>query len=347
MKKFLIGVGNVYYYDKNENLLFQSKTMSTSGLEVAVSNTEISGGYSNVLQLNLIHSPRLNLTLTDTQWNLAYIAANVGSAITTGNNVWTEETVALTAGAGSVLGTPIVSPDGSSTIYGWVTNSEGTTERVAFSDKAFTTTVATSGNVCVRYYNADAASRRVQINSNFVPTVGRVVIDTQLAQSESDVASGIVVGRVQFEVPRGQLGGSQNIEMSSDGFSPSNLTVSAVAYDAGGSCTTGSYLATITEIIDSANWYDNVLYLALSDSDIDLTVGGADQTLAVWAVPSVGSAFTAPNADLDFTSSETGVATVGIHTGVVHAVAAGSAVITVAITAKPTVQCAAAVTVTT
>jgi len=349
-KKFLVGVGNVYYYDTNDNLLFQSKTMSTSGLEVAVSNTEISGGYSNVLQLVFFHSPRLNLTLTDTQWNLAYIAANVGSSIVTGNNVWSEESVTLSAGlVGTITGTPLATPDAAgATIYGWMTHSSGVTEKLEFATKSLTSAVGTSGEVvCVRYYNANAASRRVQITSNFVPTIGRMVIDQQLAQTESTAAAGTVVGRVQFEIPRAILAGSQNIEMTSDGVSNSPLSASAVAYDATGSCTTGSYLANITEIIDSALWSDDVVMLVASDPDIDIVVAGTDQTLVIWAVPSVGSAFICPNADLDFASDTTGVATVPAHTGVVHAVGAGIAGISFCITAKTAVIGAAVATVTT
>jgi hypothetical protein len=351
-KKFLIGVGNVYYYDTSDNLLFQSKTMSTSGLEVAVSNTEISGGYSNVLQFNLVHSPRLNLTLEDTQWNLGYIAANTGSTITTSASVWASETVTLgSGGAGTLVdSTPIATPDAqSAAIYGWVTYADGSYEKVEFSTKAFSTTLGAENDVvCVRFYVTDAAARQVQINSNFVPTIGRAVVETQLASSETDVASGSVIGRVQFEIPRLQLAGSQSITMTADGYSNSPLSGMALAYDSGsGACNTGSYLGKVTEIIDSANWYDQVIYLALSDSDLDLVVAGADQTLIVWAIPMSGSAFIAPNADLDFASDTTGVATVGAHTGVVHAVGAGIAGISVKITAKTTVECAAIATVTT
>ncbi len=348
-KKFLIGVGRIKYYDKSENLLFESKTMSTSGMEVTIANTEIRGDYGNTLLLQFFHDPALNLTLTDTQWNLGYIAANTGATITTGNNVWAEESVTLTGGgAGTITGTPIATPDAAGvTVYGWVTQSTGVSTKVQFTGSGFTLSGGSSGEVvCVRYYKADSASRRVQISANFVPMIGRMVIDTQLAESDSDVASGIIVGRVQFEVPRAQLNGTQNIEMTSDGFSNSALSAKAIAYEGTGSCTSGSYLATVTEIIDGAHWYDNVVMLVASDPDVDLEVGGSDQTLEIWAVPSVGSAFICPNADLDFASDTTAAATVGAHTGVVHAVGAGIAGISFAITAKPAVIGAAVATVT-
>jgi hypothetical protein len=350
-KKFLIGVGNIFYYDMAENLLFQSKTMSTSGMEVSVSNTEISGGYGSVLQFNLIHSPRLNLSLTDTQWNLGYIAANVGSTISTNNDVWAEESCTLSAGkVATILGTPKVTPDAAgATIYGWMTHSDGTIEKLAFATKSLTSIVGASGDiVCVRYYKNDSAARTVQINSNFVPQIGRMVIETQLASSVGDVSSASIIGKVQFEIPRAQLSGSQNIEMSSDGYSNSPLSASAIAYDTGsGSCTTGSYLAKITEILDNGNWYDEVLFLAPADPDIDLLTTDSPVTMQIWAIPASGSAFVAPNADLDFTSGTVGTCTAGLHTGIITVVGAGSSLITVAITAKTSVQCAANVTIST
>jgi hypothetical protein len=346
-KKFMVGVGIAYAYDTSENLLFMSKTLSTSGIEISTSNSEVRAGQGNALQYVYYHSGAMSLSLTEVQWNLAMLAANIGSTITTGNNVWTEETVTLTGGAGSVLGTPIVSPDGSSTKYGWVTNNlTGVTEKVEFSIKSFTTTVATTGDVCVRYYSADAASRSVQVNASFVPTIARIVIDTQLASSETDVSSGSIIGKVQCEIPRAQFSGAQTINMASDGTSTTDLTAMALSYESGsGGCASGGYYAKITEIIDSANWYDEVVRLAAGDADIDLLTTDDPYTIVVWAVPETGSAFICPNADLDFASEDTGVATVGAHTGIVTVIGEGTSGISIAITAKPTVTGSAIVTI--
>lgn len=348
-KKFMVGVGIAYAYDTSENLLFMSKTLSTSGIEISTSNSEVRAGQGNALQYVYYHSGAMSLNLTDVQWNLSMLAANVGSSIVTGNNVWVEETVTVTGGAGSVVGTPIVSPDGSSVKYGWVTNNiTGVTEKVSFSTKAFTTTVATNGDVCVRYYSADAASRSVQINASFIPTIARIVIDTQLASSETDVSSGSIIGKVQCELPRAQFSGAQTINMASDGTSTTDLTAMALSYESGsGGCASGGYYAKITEIIDSANWYDEVIALAPSDADIDMLTTDSDLTMTVYAIPASGSAFVAPNADLDFSSSTVGTCTVGAHTGVIHPVGAGSSTISIAITAKTSVTGAASVTVAT
>jgi hypothetical protein len=351
MKKFLVGVGNLFAYDNNENLLFQSKTMSTSGIDISTSNTEIRGGQGHQLQYVYYYGGALTLTLTDTQFNLAMIAANVGSSITTDNDIWYEETITLGSGGnGTVTYTPLVTPDGSSTIYGWVTYASGATEKVSFSTKDFTTSLGSENDiVCVRYYRNDAAARQIQINSNFIPSIARVVVDTQLASSTTDISGATIVGSVQVEIPSAQFTGAQAIDMSSDGVSTTPLEIMALAYQssASGACSASSYYATITEIINNANWYDNIVRLAVSDADIDLLTTDDPYTIVVWAIPETGSAFIVPTvADLSFTSEDAAVATVALHTGIVTVVGAGTTGISIYVTDKASVTGSAIVTVT-
>ena len=103
--------------------------------------------------------------------------------------------------------------------------------------------------------------------------------------------------------------------------------------------------AKIIEILDNANWYDGVIALAISGGDFALT-HPATRTLVVYAIRSNGDApFVAPNSGLDFVSDTVGTATVPIHTGVVSTVAAGTTLLHAAITAVPTVEASATLTV--
>lgn len=343
MKKFMVGVGIYRQYDAADNLLFESKTMSTSGIEISTENVQVRGGQGNGLQFTYFHSGAMSLTLTETQWNLGMIAANVGSSITTGAHVWTEEDVTLgSGGTGTVEGTPLVTPDASgSTIYGWADQT-----KITFSGSNFTLSGGQEGQkVCVRYYANNVAARKVQINANFIPTIGRAVIDTQLASSEGDISSGNIIGRVQVEIPRCQLSGSQNLEMSADGVSNTPLTANALVYEtSGGGCSSGGYYATITEILNSANWWDEVIALSIANSDIEVEAGNTE-TLSVFAIPSSGSAFIPPYADLTFASVVAGTATVDAS-GVVTGVSAGTTNITASITEKTSIQAVASVEVT-
>jgi hypothetical protein len=123
----------------------------------------------------------------------------------------------------------------------------------------------------------------------------------------------------------------------------------ALAYQssASGACSASSYYATITEIINNANWYDNIVRLAVSDADIDLLTTDDPYTIVVWAIPETGSAFIVPTvADLSFTSEDAAVATVALHTGIVTVVGAGTTGISIYVTDKASVTGSAIVTVT-
>lgn len=348
MKKFLCGVADAYFYSTDETLLFSAKSMLDTALEINVSNTEIRGGKGDTLLYNYFHTSSVNVTLTDAQWNLSAVAANIGEDIATSTSIWTEESCTLGGGgAGTVIGTPLVTPDGDTTIYGWVTQADGTTTRVEFTGSNFTLAGGASGEVvCVRYYEADTAARYIEIPANIIPKIGRLVLDAQLFSSNSGDANGAtLIGRVEVSIPRLQLSGGQTLSMTSSGVSNTPLNGMALAYDEAGCSGAGVY-AKITEVITNSNWYDLVVALAVSSGD-DITLAtGETETLSILAIPSVGSAFVPPYADLTFTSDTVGVATVNAS-GVVSRVSNGAAQILVEITNKDTVTTTVDVTCTT
>jgi len=341
-KRFLVGVANIYGYNKSTNdLAFASKTMLDTAIEITTSNQEISGGQGNALQYVYFHSPKLNLTLTEVQFNLAMVAANVGSAITTGNNVWTEESITLTTGgAGTVSATPVVTPGVTSTIYGWVTNASDVTSRVTFSGTGFTLAGGSSGDVvCVRYYVANSASRQVSIPANFVPSNVRLVMDCQLASSDTSSVSGAsIIGRIQFEIGSAQLSGAQTITMSSTGVSNTPLKAMALADKTGVTgCTGAGIYGKITEIVDSANWYDTVSIVTPTVDPVAISSGAPTSQIVMYAIPSVGSAFVAPAGDFTYVSGTPATATVSA-TGLITRVTTGSTLITVTVTGKTSVK---------
>ena len=338
MKKFLCGVAKAYAYDTNDNLIFSSKTMLTDSIDITTDKQEIRAGQGNQLQTVYFHTSAMNIALEEQQFNLSMIAKALGSSVVTGANIWKEETVTLTGGAGSVLGTPIATSSG--TIYGWAELSDGSTERFTFSTKAFTLVGQSTGDVIVRYYEADADARTVNVSANIIPSVMRIVLDAQLFSGESTTTS-TLIGKVLVEIPKAQLDGSVSLELSSTGVSKTPLKAMALSSVVSGA----SIYATITESIDSSNWYDSVTMLAIQDDTVALTHPDTE-TLVVWAIPSNGDApFIAPVADLSFTSGTVGTCTVGLHTGLITTVAAGTSVITCVITSKNTVGTTANVTV--
>ena len=343
MKKFLVSTADVYGYDSNDNLLFVGKTLLDSSIETTLSNTDVRAGKGNQLQYIYYHTAEMNITINEAQFSLEFLALNTGSSIETGADIWTEESVAVTNGAGVVTkGTPLAIQ--TQTIYGWVTKEDGTVERVAFTGANFTLADSSyNGTVCVRYYTNDAAARKVTVYADMLPSTIRLVMVGTLASSDSTTNQ---IGTVQIEVPRASMTGAFTLSMTPDAVAQTPLSVRALASTetAGGCDGNRPIYATITEKINGAKWYDNVIALAIKGGDFDLKSGDS-KTLQVYAIKNDGSAaFLAPVGGLTFASSETSKATV--DGGIVAGVAAGQRTIKATITDVPEIDANVVVTVT-
>src|SRR5258706_7014426 len=342
IKKFLTSVADIDFYDQNDTLLITAKTLIDSAIDVKLGSTEIRGGRGAQLQYIYYHSNAMTITLTDAQFNLAFLGTTVGSGITTGNDVYTSENVTLgVAGAGSVTGTPLAIQ--SSTIYGWVKLKDGTTERVTFSGSDFTSSGAENDVVCVTYFALNAASRSITVNANVIPTVGRLVLKAQL--NSSDVSTN-KIGELQIIVPRATLTGNFNLALKTDGVSTTPLSAMALASQdlTNASCQSEPIYAQIIEILDNAFWYSNVFALSISGGSFALT-DPATKQLIVYALRTGDLPFVVPDySDLTFTSDTTGVATVD-SAGLVTTVSAGSSLLHVEITSNTAVNDEATVTV--
>jgi hypothetical protein len=329
---FCFGVANAYLYDvSNGDILAQSKTLLDSSIAVALSNVDVRGGWGNPLLASYFHSAGINITLNDAQWNLAFLAKNVGASLVTGKNIYGEETVTLGGGgAGTITGTPLAVVG--STVYGWVTLASGLTEKVEFTGSNFTCTGAEGDDVVVRYYYLDAAARSATVSANFVPSIARLVLEAQLFSSDQ---SANVIGTIQFEFPRVTLSGNLQISLKGDSVASTPLEARALAFTPSGSTT--QIYGYFSEKLTAANWYDNLIAISAVGGDFSVAAA-ATHTIVVRGIHSDGSVSLPPVADLTFSSSDALKATVGAHTGVVTGVAAGSTVIHIYPTNKDTID---------
>lgn len=333
---FVTSVADGYFYDFNDNLVGTSKILMDSNIEVSTSNTDVRGGKGNALQFIYWHSGDMNITLTDVQFNLDFLASTVGSTLETGSNIYTEEFVTLTSGgAGTVNGTPLAIQG--STLYGWVTH-DGVEEpeRVEFTGSNFTSSTGTEDDVvCVRYYALDSAAKKLTVYSNIVPDKLRLVLDAQLASKEDDSAA--VVGKVEVIIPNFQLDGSFALNLTADQVANTPISgraLSSTVNEQG--CSANDVLAYIIRQVDNANWYDDAIALAFVGGDLALTDPTTSQA-TVMAIHSDRSTSYPPTADLTFASSETGCATVS-SSGLITTVAAGTTVVSATITNKTSVD---------
>jgi len=342
-KRFMVSVADIRLLDVDTgDLLAVGKTLVDSSLEMTLGNTDIRGGRGNGLLAVAYHTSDLNIKVTETQFNLNFLALAVGNDIVTGDSVFQEESVTLGGGgAGTVLGTPIASFG--TNLYGWVTVPGGDTEKVTFTGQNFTSTLGASGEVvCVRYYATNSAARSLTISSDILPSIVKVEMETLLISSQETTSR---IGVVQIIVPTATLTGSFSLSMTADGVSTTPLSLRALANPdlTTAACSSTPVLAKIIEILDNANWYDSVIGLSIVGGDFALTHPDTKQ-LVVYAIPSVGAAFLAPVADLTFSSATVGTATIS-SSGLVTTVAAGTSVLKASITSKATVDANVIITV--
>ena len=350
IRKFLTSVADVYGYDNTSgDLVFVAKTLLDSSIDVTLGSTPIRGGRGSQLEYVYYHTAEMKIALTDTQWNLAFLGKTVGSDVGTNPDAYLEEH--QTAGYASppqltatVSGTP-KQYYGETPYRGWVTLPSGNTYLGTFNGQSFSatllgddaTTFTPGTDVCIRYYEEATGAKFIQIDANIIPSIVRLVMETQL--NSADVTTN-KIGVVQIIVPTATLSGAFNIAMKSDGVSNTPLSAMALAYNGApgtDACATQPYYARISEILIGAHWYDNVIGLSVAGGDFNLDAGATEQ-LDVWAVPVSGAAFRAPVADLTFASGDTGVITIGANDGIADAVGdtGASALITSVISATTT-----------
>lgn len=346
-KKFLTSVADVYAYDAEDNIVFTSKTLLDSSIEVTLGSTPVRGGQGNQLQYTYYHTAEMNINLTDTQWNLGMLAATVGSNLDLGN-YYKQETVTIAAGTGTVSETPIAF-DGV-TIYGWATSPLGITQKVTISEAGeFTVTgEELSGDFCVRYYTENKSKgMSFTIASNFMPKIVKLVLETQLNSADSTTNK---IGIVQIIVPKAMLSGAFSISMTADGISNTPLTAQALSYtpsssDSDDACASSTgYYAKVVEIIDNSNWWDDVYAISIYGGDFDMEVGETT-TLVVYGINDSGLSFRVPNEDLTFASNTSAVATIGATSGSVTALTGGSTTLSAFITSASTIDDDAVLTV--
>lgn len=260
IKKFLVSVADAYVYDENDNIILIGKTLMDTSIDIKLANTDVRGGQGSKLLYIYYHSGEFSLKITETQFNLAFISSATGSSVNTGGDVYYEENITLGAGGtGTVTYDPVAAQ--TSTVYGWITLVDGSVEKVTFSSKNFTCSGAENDVVCARYYRADAAAKVVEIPANMIPKIARIVLDAQLASS--DVSTN-VIGKVEIVVPKAIFTGNFALAMKSDGVSDLPLEARATAFTppASAGCGNTPVYAYVTEIINGANWYDDVIAMA-------------------------------------------------------------------------------------
>lgn len=352
MSYLVAGVGTIQLFDPSTNaLILTSKTLTEQGLNFGSTAEEARGGAANALLGKYYHDSSFGLTLTDQLFDLQYLALNCGGAIQATADIMTNEQVTIaTANTLTVSKTPVAF---NGATVGWYKKASepDTAYKVAtFSGKNATITGATVDDVyCVKYFYNDSAARKFIVNTAYIPAIVYAVATFPLFKSGTtteNYTSSSQVGEIQVIIPNFQLEGTQELSLSASGISTASLSGSALStFSGNGGCTDTGYYAILSEVIYGKSAWDNVVNLAVADSDIDLAVAET-QPIKVFAIYSDGTVpSVVDNSLLTFTSSDDTVA-IADATGVVTAQSAGTANIEIVATGRTSLSAYAVVTVT-
>ena len=290
------------------------------------------------------HDSNMQVTLVDAMFDLQYMALSLGVNLESGGLSVKEEELAVGADNTVTASETPVAFNGS--MIGWYKKPSDTEWSIGtFTGSKMAISGASQNDpYCVKYFYINENAKSIKIKSQYVPSELHVVIMNDLYSgdvgSQSDATR---YGRLITDIPRLQMDGNQTLNLTATSAATINLTGSALAVLSGDTCEEDPYYGTMTEEIYGAKWQDDVVALAVENSDIELAKS-ASETLIVRAVFGAGMASQRKdNSNFTFsvatTPASTATGTTVDNKGVVKAGSqAGVAVIQVVLTGAPDVD---------
>lgn len=352
LNQFLAGVGRALLFD-GDNLIGVAKTLTESTFNFSISNEEIRGGQGNALFGKYFHDSNLAITLVDAMFKLEYLAANLGVDISMGGlSVYESSAAGEVVGAGGTITLANTPTMINGSLLAWYkkpadANWNVATINVAGSDYTIAPAGAQAGDTfCIKYFYQNENARSIIINTQYVPKTLHLVIMNDLFSGDSaDIGSATRYGRIITDIPSFQLDGNQDLNLTATSAATISLTGNALGVDSDTSCEESPYYGTMTEEIFGSSWVDNVVALAIENSDIELAATETE-SLIVRAVFG-GSVASQRKDNSNFTFAvESGTSATVDQNGLVTASStAGDTVISVTLKDKPSIVAYATVSV--
>lgn len=352
MGRILGGSMNWDFFDPTNMALVLKLTSATdSGLNSEVQNSEVRGGQEHKKYSNYYYGGSLKANATSCLFNLSYFEAKYGVDATLGAKIEKSEVVTVaTANTITVTGTPIA-PPAKTAITGTYRLSTSTSEReepITFTGKNATVSGLTVGTVvCVKYWVTDLTAKNIIIPTNMIPkilyAVGKANEFDAGEEGQVNTASS-KVGEFQVVMPRAQFDPNGEISMTSSGTANVPLSFEALS-NSGVGCDAQEYYAIWSETTIGAGAFDTCTGIGVIDGDIDLAKGATSTLNVVGKYSNVSGISAISNDLLNFTSLTPATCTVGLHTGIITAVANGTSIIEISVTSRPALSTTAVVTV--
>lgn len=310
-KDFLVSTADVAFI-VNGMLAFTGTTSLNTSISVSMEDQEITGGKGNKTLYKYKYGRKLAPSIEMAEWNLAYIAANVGTTIFEGlKDVFAvAECVTLTSGIGTLTKVPVGNV--------FVEKADGSTVEV--TPVGSTITVGDADDTIRATYRYSTTVKRVTIDAESTPMVGELILT---ADKHNNLKGKI--GEVQIDVPSFQLSGTFDISLEASGTTTTKLDGDALAVE-GATCSDGSVYAYITEIpsVESAIAVSDI---AVTPAVINLAVDEEKKLNIIGIKGGLYSNVGIDVADCTITSEDSATATVS--DGVVKGVQAGTTYINV------------------
>ena len=348
---FTAGPARALFFS-GDQLIGIGKTLSDTTFNTSITAEEVRGGPGNLLYGQYFHDSSLTISITDSMFNLKYVAANLGVDVTKGGITVYESGKAgeavTTTGQIALTNTPVAF-DG--TLIGWYKKPADDNWSVAtINGETMLVPGAIAGeSYCIKYFYQNENAESITIKAQFVPKVLHLVLINDLySGSAADVAvSTSKYGRLITDIPQFQLDGNVNLAWAATSAATVPLNGKALAYDESTACEEDPVYGTMTQEVFGAKWQDDVIALAIENADIELQSPETEQ-LIVRAV--FGGNIASQRKDaVNFTFAvATGSATyIDVdNTGKVTAKAAGTGYVTVTLKENTAIQAVAEVTVT-
>ena len=340
---FLAGVGRALLF-KGNDLIGVAKTLTESTFDFSITAEDVRGGQGNGLLGRYFHDSNMQVTLVDAMFDLQYMALSLGVNIESGGLSVKEEELAVGADGSVTASETPVAFNGS--MIGWYKKPADTDWSIGtFTGSKMAISGASQNDpYCVKYFYINENAKSIKIKSQYVPSELHVVIMNDMYSgdvgSQSDATR---YGRLITDIPRLQMDGNQTLNLTATSAATINLTGSALAVLSGDSCEDDPFYGTMTEEIYGAKWQDDVVALAVENSEIELATTESE-SLIVRAVFGAGMASQRKdNSNFTFsvatTPASTATGTTVDNKGVVKAgTQAGVAVVQVMLTGAPEVD---------
>lgn len=284
MAKYFIGsVGKAEAfkrdYDGNLQIAFTSNTLTDSGINISTTKDDIRGGQGASVQFSFVHDPSVEITLTDITWKPAYLEAQLGiefnsvdrSAYKTTNVTFTNGSADL---GDTALTLPMLKCEGQKDVYGIWGAPKGSDEYrvISSTDGKALKLDNVSGEYCVRYLGLDDRAKSAELSTMIVPSELFLVITAPIYAGDACAASkGKLAGQIQFEIPRFQLNGAQELSFNMSSNQTMSLSGIALAMESSDCESAGSKLLRIVEVITGRDWKDEITAI---DADDECLVKG-------------------------------------------------------------------------